>query len=256
MNKNLIYLVLLFFVCSCSSKKRILSTESSSVKKTFYKSKNKLPSIGKVKPIPTDRNKDGDIIIISNNLTNKIINRALSFKGTKYKYGGTTKSGVDCSGLMYTSFKSGNINLPRTSILQSKEGIAVSKRNAKKGDLVFFKTGRSSKINHVGLVVSVDSRDVKFVHSSSSRGVMISSLREGYWSSAFSQLRRVVYNKNNNVKLTSNKTNTREYIVKKGDTLYAISRKYDGVTVSSIISLNKLKSTNLAPGMKLQIPLK
>ena len=160
---------------------------------------------------------------------------------------------MDCSGLMFTSFKSGNIVLPRTSIAQSKKGVKVSKAKAQKGDLVFFKTGGKRSINHVGLVVSVDRRDVKFVHSSSSRGVMISSLREGYWSSAFSQIRRM---KGRDEVVSASSESSSTYVVKKGDTLYAIARKYNGVSASNIISYNKLSSTSLSPGMILKIPTK
>ncbi len=252
MNKIIFYTVLVLILYSCSSKKRVLTDKSSSVKYGTYTTNEKLPSNSKTTSINQDKlNKKVDI---SNELTDKIINKALSFKGTKYKYGGSTKTGVDCSGLIYTSFRSVNINLPRTSISQSKKGVFVSKSNAKKGDLVFFKTGGSKTINHVGLVISVDARDVKFVHSSSSRGVMISSLREGYWSSAFSQLRRVVKSTDINLPITSSVNKPLVYTVSKGDTLYAISKKYNGISVSSIMRYNNLKSTNLKPGMKLKIP--
>ncbi|UQD57694.1 C40 family peptidase [Flavobacterium sp. K5-23] len=108
--------------------------------------------------------------------------------------GGTTKSGFDCSGLMCVIFDAHDINLPRTSYKQSKVGFIIDqeKEEVKKGDLVFFKTGRRKKINHVGMVVDVTEDDVKFIHSSSSRGVMISSLKETYFQNAFAQLNRIL----------------------------------------------------------------
>ncbi len=251
MKKYIVYIVSFSLLHSCSTKKRILTTGSLD-KNGVFTTNTKINTIKNKKPLTKDVSSVTGSSVNNNQLANSIVNKALSFKGTRYKYGGTTKSGVDCSGLMYASFKSGNIDLPRTSRSQSTKGIAISKNNAVKGDLVFFKTGRSKQVNHVGLVVSVDSREIKFVHSSSSRGVMISSLREGYWSNAFSHIRRVISNDN---LITRNKNNrSSNYIVKKGDTLYAISRKYNGVSVSSIMRLNNLKTTSLKPGMKLLIP--
>ena len=83
---------------------------------------------------------------------------------------------------------------------------------------------------------------------------MISSLREGYWSNAFSEIRRVTNFKN---PITSNGTDIASsvlYTVKKGDTLYAISRKFKNVSVSEIMSFNGLTSSSLKPGMQLKIP--
>lgn len=250
---RLIPVVAMLFMVSCKSKK-VVTTKSSSKKHAANRtiSPIKTRSAKKVIPLP-------ESTVVSTSATNKIIRKALSFKGTRYKYGGITKSGIDCSGLMYSSFKAAEVTLPRTSYDQSKKGVKVSKNNVQKGDLVFFKTNGKSRINHVGLVVSVDGRDVKFVHSSSSRGVMISSLKEGYWSSAFTQVRRLIENKINTneddyvVDVHDSKTT---YIVKSGDTLYAIARMYSGVSVSDIMSFNNLKSTNLNLGMKLLIPSK
>lgn len=247
-------LVPVFFtvlIMSCKSKHSVVTSKSQSKK---YTTKTKVPQIQTTFPekdvMPTEE------VVVSTSVTNKVIRKALSFKGTKYKYGGTSKSGMDCSGLMYTSFKSASINLPRTSFEQSKKGVRVSKSKIEKGDLVFFKTSSRNRINHVGLVVSVDGSSVKFVHSSSSRGVMISSLKEGYWSNAFSEARRL--NKTaeiSNSSVTNNNVpSVKKYIVKKGDTLYAIARKYSGVSVETIISYNNLNTTSLRPGMELSIP--
>lgn len=251
MNKYVVSLLVVIFLASCSSNKRVVTSKRPSSKSKTHTTKKPIPSNDDNEKITPSN----DVVVISTSVTNKIIRKALSYKGTKYKYGGTSKSGMDCSGLMFTSFKSGNIILPRTSIAQSKKGVKVSKAKAQKGDLVFFKTGGKRSINHVGLVVSVDRRDVKFVHSSSSRGVMISSLREGYWSNAFSQIRRIKGN-NKVVSVSNESTNSSTYVVKKGDTLYAIARRYNGVSASNIISYNKLSSTNLSPGMILKIPAK
>ena len=68
--------------------------------------------------------------------------------------------------------------------------IAVA--NAQKGDLVFFKTSNKNRISHVGLVIANRNGEVRFVHASSSRGVMVSSLNDGYWKKTFSEARRVL----------------------------------------------------------------
>ena len=114
--------------------------------------------------------------------------------GTRYRTGGTSKDGFDCSGLICTAFKAYDIQLPRTSIEQSQYGVVVNKEDAKKGDLIFFKTNGRRQINHVGMVVEVGDGDIKFIHASVSGGVMISSINEKYYVKRFSQINRVLNN--------------------------------------------------------------
>ncbi|MFS4417541.1 C40 family peptidase [Maribacter sp. 2307ULW6-5] len=122
-----------------------------------------------------------------------IINTALTFSGVRYKFGGTTKKGMDCSGLLYVSFAKHDVPLPRTSFHMASKGQKIRLGNVAKGDLLFFKTTkRAKRINHVGMVVDVDGKDIKFIHASTSRGVIVSSLREGYWNSAFVKATRVL----------------------------------------------------------------
>ncbi len=124
---------------------------------------------------------------------NKIVAYAKTFEGTRYKFGGTTKRGMDCSGLIYTTFKNENIALPRVSRDMAKQGKRISLRNAEEGDLVFFQTSKSHRnINHVGLVVESRRGIVRFIHSTTSRGVIVSSLDENYWNNAFVEVRRVM----------------------------------------------------------------
>ncbi len=100
---------------------------------------------------------------------------------------------MDCSGLIYTSFKKEKIALPRVSRDMAKEGKKISKEKISKGDLVFFKTNKNRNvINHVGLVVESKRGNILFIHSTSSRGVIISSLDEKYWRNAFVGGRRVL----------------------------------------------------------------
>ncbi|UOB18719.1 C40 family peptidase [Abyssalbus ytuae] len=128
-----------------------------------------------------------------NKNTSKIIQTALSYNGTKYRYGGTTKKGMDCSGLIYTSFTTHNVSLPRTSSMMSTQGKKIQIREAREGDLLFFRTNKKKKgINHVGLIVATNGDDIKFIHATTSRGVIVSSIKEGYWNYAFVEARRVL----------------------------------------------------------------
>ncbi|ABQ04458.1 C40 family peptidase [Flavobacterium johnsoniae] len=125
-------------------------------------------------------------------LVKNLIDTATDNIGVKYKAGGTTKSGFDCSGLVYTTFESENIKLPRSSFEQAKIGKVIPLNDAKKGDLIFFKTNKSRQINHVGLITEVNSDEIKFVHSSTSKGVIISSTKEPYYKNSFEQVNRVL----------------------------------------------------------------
>lgn len=129
-----------------------------------------------------------------NRLAEQLIDAAAENIGVKYRYGGTTKAGFDCSGLMVTIFDSNQISLPRTSIQQSKHGVVLDheQEKAKKGDLIFFKINRNRQINHVGIVIEVNDDEIKFIHASTSRGVMISSTKELYYKIRFAQLNRVL----------------------------------------------------------------
>ncbi|MBC5834707.1 LysM peptidoglycan-binding domain-containing protein [Flavobacterium sp. F372] len=121
-----------------------------------------------------------------------VIATASSNIGVKYRSGGTDSAGFDCSGLMFSSFKTIDITLPRSSSEQASVGIKIDKISAQKGDLIFFATGGSSRINHVGLITEVSENDIKFVHSSTSSGVIISSVTEDYYDKHFVQINRVI----------------------------------------------------------------
>jgi cell wall-associated NlpC family hydrolase len=100
---------------------------------------------------------------------------------------------MDCSGLVYVSFKKEQITLPRVSRDMAKKGKLIPVSEAKKGDLLFFKTNKNrSVINHVGLVVDSKNGEVYFIHATTSKGVIISSLHEKYWKRAFIEARKVI----------------------------------------------------------------
>ena len=122
---------------------------------------------------------------------NTVIKTAKTYVGTPYKWGGTTRGGMDCSGLLCNSFRAVDYELPRTSIAQSKVGEKIKQKQIKKGDLVFFATGKKKRrITHVGLVTRVRGGEVKFIHSSSSLGVVESSLSSKYYKKRFIMARR------------------------------------------------------------------
>ena len=123
----------------------------------------------------------------------EIIETALGYSGVRYKYGGTTKRGMDCSGLLYASFSEHDIAIPRVSHQIFDQADPIKMKEVTRGDLLFFKTNRRGKrINHVGLVVDIQDDEIKFIHSTTSRGVIVSSLKEGYWNSAFVKAARIL----------------------------------------------------------------
>ena len=129
----------------------------------------------------------------SNEKLNQVISTAKSYTGTRYKFGGTSRNGMDCSGLVYTSYKDAHIVLPRTSTEQSKAGKTVGLDDLQPGDLVFFtdKAG-NRKITHVGMVTETKGRkNVKFIHASTKLGVVENDLYSEYYISIFIKAVRV-----------------------------------------------------------------
>jgi probable lipoprotein NlpC len=125
----------------------------------------------------------------------KVISTARTFIGTPYKYGGTTRSGMDCSGLLINAFKSIKVDLPRSSEDQSKVGEEIKRmKELEPGDLVFFATGKKKrKITHVGLVTERKGpNEIKFIHASSSLGVVETNIFQDYYVERFRGARRVI----------------------------------------------------------------
>lgn len=128
-----------------------------------------------------------------NSLVNKVISIANNYQGVPYLAGGTTSQGMDCSGLVQTSFKKIDISLPRSSQSMSKKGQNVRLEDIEEGDLLFFNINRlKGKINHVGLVSSVKNNSIIFIHSTTSKGVITNSLDDNYWKKAFVKARRIL----------------------------------------------------------------
>lgn len=174
-------------LCSCVL---LLMTSCSSTRQVASKKK---PIKTKSANVKTPKVNHTNKINTTPNLATKVIWTAVTYKGVPYKYGGMSKKGMDCSGLIYTSFKQRGVTLPRTSNEQFYKGKAISLNKVQKGDLLFFKTSRKrAKVNHVGLVTSVKNGEIYFIHATSSRGVLVSSLNEKYWNRAFIKAKRII----------------------------------------------------------------
>lgn len=104
----------------------------------------------------------------------------------RHQMGGTSKKGIDCSGLVYLTYRTKlGIDIPRSTKYQANTGQAIKKEQLRAGDLVFFQTGLFTR--HVGMYI--DSGD--FLHVSSSNGVMISNLEDAYWKRTYWKARRI-----------------------------------------------------------------
>lgn len=117
----------------------------------------------------------------------RILDEAERWIGTPYVYGGSTKSGVDCSGFVCNVFKTVDTKLPRTSSEQAGSGESIALTQALPGDLVFFNTSGSG-VSHVGILIDSEN----FIHASTSNGVTVNRLSEAYYGSRFMFARRVL----------------------------------------------------------------
>lgn len=109
----------------------------------------------------------------------ELVKEAKKYLNVPYVWGGSTPKGFDCSGFLnYVFSKSSNINLPRTVSEIYKKGTNVSKPQV--GDVVFFETYKPGA-SHAGIYIGND----QFIHSSSSKGVSISSMDNSYWSKRY-----------------------------------------------------------------------
>jgi probable lipoprotein NlpC len=115
-----------------------------------------------------------------------VVQKARSYVGSPYKYGGTTAAGFDCSGLVTVAFQSVNLALPRTSYDMASVGREVKATSIQVGDLVFFVTSKTgNRINHVGIVTEVKKDGgIRFIHASDS-GVREDNLESKYYKSTF-----------------------------------------------------------------------
>jgi cell wall-associated NlpC family hydrolase len=213
--KKLLYLLaILTFFASCKPTSIIITSKSEAEKKGFYqtpkgsiiiKTEKQNRAVSTIKTPKKEPKKDiksrlstedkSDDFVISNSdttyLVAQLINSASENLGANYRSGGTTPEGYDCSGLMFATFSKFDIILPRSSNEMSRLGTVLNPEEIKKGDLIFFRTNGKSVINHVGMVTEVLPDEIKFIHSATSSGVIISSTKEPYYSKSFAQANRI-----------------------------------------------------------------
>ncbi len=119
----------------------------------------------------------------------RIVSHARSFLGTPYRYGGKNRTGMDCSGLVARVYEDVcGILLPHSTKHLFRKGRPVSLRAIQAGDLVFFREGNGRDVTHVGIYLG----EQRFIHSSSSRGVIVSGMKESYYERRLAGVRRVL----------------------------------------------------------------
>lgn len=194
MKKLLLLALLSLFFISCGSskgsttKKIILSTDGKPNRTQTIERKENKDNI-----IITTTEADEVITKESNkSKLDNIIDFAKSFEGTRYKFGGTTEKGMDCSGLVYTAFLKEDVIMPRISRDMATKGVEINLNEVTEGDLVFFKTSKRRTINHVGIVIESKRGEILFIHSTTSKGVIISSMDDDYWKRTFVEVRRII----------------------------------------------------------------
>lgn len=167
--------LVLFFLVGCKSKGdwRDNYKKSKTEKKVTVTKKNKVDS-------PKNLSDISEILDVSEStLKNKdLYNFIVNWYGTPYKYGGINENGIDCSGFTNVLYKEiYNIQLPRVSKDIAENVKRKYADNLQEGDLVFFSFGKTGTVNHVGIYL----HNNKFVHASTSKGVIISNLTEPYY---------------------------------------------------------------------------
>ncbi|SDF63232.1 C40 family peptidase [Epilithonimonas hungarica] len=179
MKKSVLLILFSIFMMSCGT--------SRSAKKYTYKK-------------PSTTNKSANLKKLNSSYSGNvsgtrasILDNAENYLGTPYKYAGNTPAGFDCSGLVCKVFDEEKIQMPRRSSDQAKQGRSINVSEARPGDLLFFATAGGSAVTHVGIVHDIlNSGEVTFIHASTSKGVIISSLNEAYWNKAFLFARSVL----------------------------------------------------------------
>jgi cell wall-associated NlpC family hydrolase len=170
-------------ITSCSSSSKVTSYKKSNASKN-YKSTSNINKSSAVYRASSASFTSKD--------SNSLLKIAKSYIGVPYKYGGSNTTGFDCSGLVMVSFEELGLKLPRNSAQQSENGKEIKITDVRQGDLLFFNTSGNS-ISHVGIIESIEKTgEIKFIHSSTSKGVIISSLDENYWRARFVKATRLL----------------------------------------------------------------
>lgn len=174
----LVSAVLLLGAVSCKSHKATV------VRPSGHGSKTERPAVSIKGDVASDPSLSNDPKI-----SDALVSTARTWLGTPYRYGGQTKKGTDCSGMLMVIYKDvANLSLPRNSAEQRNYCLDINRRSLQPGDLVFFSSStRGGKVSHVGMYVGGG----KIIHASSSRGVIESSLDEKYYKNHYHSSGRV-----------------------------------------------------------------
>lgn len=160
------------------------------IKKGVHKSSEETKDF--ITNLPKEDIEVKDVPAVNGIKADYLIRKASEHLGTRYRSGGTSSAGFDCSGLMFSTFQNVDMTLPRSSQEMANYGIRINRLQAQKGDLIFFATFGGRRVSHVGMVTEVVNGEIKFIHSSTGSGVIVSSLNEAYYSRTFVQVNRVL----------------------------------------------------------------
>lgn len=165
---RLVLFILAIFLVGCSSSPQKSTVYSSGKNKSTYITSNTKSATN------------------SWGIREKLYSQYQQWRGVRYVYGGLSIQGIDCSGLVYVTYRDRlGVKMPRSTKQLAKEGREIKYRQLRAGDLVFFRTGREQK--HVGIYIE----DGKFLHASTRKGVVISRLSDDYWKNNYWQSRRM-----------------------------------------------------------------
>lgn len=145
------------------------------------------PAPVRAKPAPAPASSLSRSTPATSSKANAVIATAKKYIGVKYRWGGTTPAGFDCSSFVQYVFAQNGISLPRTSRDQFQVGLTVSFSSLKPGDLVFFSLDGDKVIDHDGIYIG----NGQFINASSSKGVTIYTMGS-YWQSHFLGAKRVL----------------------------------------------------------------
>ena len=194
-----------------------------------------------------------------------LVSFARQYIGCQYQSGACGPNVFDCSGFTKYVFSQFGYTLNRTSSDQLYNGLPVKEKNARKGDLIFFKGSdvNSISIGHVGIIISEpEETPIQFIHVSISSGVRVDKLDDDYFSQRFISISRVIQEFNSENKeekedskkeekiIENDDSSIEYYIVKKGDTMYSLARK-NNCSVDDVKRFNNLSNNDLRIGQKL-----
>ncbi len=195
---SFILLFNILFLTGCSVKTSQETVDMSKYSEPYYKpsihhnaSLNNTQNIKKLNKSKVDEEENiftnkNSYVSKKENISNNLLSFYKDWEGTKYRLGGTSKKGIDCSSFVQQAMKnSSNVTLPRSTKEQINIGKTISKNELQMGDLVFFKTGRT---NHVGIYIE----DGKFMHASTKIGVTISELDNTYFKKNYWKAQRII----------------------------------------------------------------